>query len=130
MDKEKLDKLTDDMLSAIRPLVRSMTEDGKLFTLEVHLTDTRYTVEELGVLWKKHHAEIHTNTFTPCDANPGDACSVEGFLAWLACEEAGVRTWLVDQICTLSPSTEPDEYQTTLNGWWTVDLCKLYSTLE
>ena len=42
-----------------------------------------YTVAELTRLWAEYHDVVHPYKFTPCDACPGDPCSVEMFLTWL-----------------------------------------------
>jgi len=40
-------------------------------------------IVELRRIWKEYHASVHTAMMIPCDANPGDECSVDGFLDWL-----------------------------------------------
>ena len=42
-----------------------------------------YNIDELFRLWEIYHGEVHTSRMIPCDANPGDDCSVIGFLEWL-----------------------------------------------
>lgn len=42
-----------------------------------------YTTNQLQKLWRKYHKEVHPNPIVPCDANPGDTCSVPHFLKWL-----------------------------------------------
>ncbi len=47
----------------------------------------RYTIVELQDKWKVYHTIVHSARGVPCDANPGDDCSVLGFLDWLEQEE-------------------------------------------
>lgn len=67
----------------------SEVEPVPVGTVAVDLRGTRrvtvpaYSVQVLKELWEKYHGQVHTG-MVPCDANPGDDCSVEGFLNWLS----------------------------------------------
>lgn len=48
-----------------------------------------YTIAALREEWKAYHKKVHRNCMVPCDANPGDDCSVEAFLFYLEEKQGG-----------------------------------------